>query len=62
MSNMSYCRFENTYRDFIDCVENIDNNDLSKSESIYREGIIKLCVKIALDYGHEVGRPVVYVK
>lgn len=25
MANMSYCRFQNTLSDFIDCVENLDN-------------------------------------
>ena len=35
MSNMSYCRFENTARDMYDCLEAIDNEDtrdLSETE------------------------------
>ena len=35
MSNMSYCRFENTSRDLMDCVDAIENNeteDLSEYE------------------------------
>ena len=35
MSNMSYCRFENTSNDLLDCLwdleERIDNNGLSES-------------------------------
>ena len=27
MSNMSYCRFENTSRDLMDCVDAIENNE-----------------------------------
>jgi len=27
MSNMSYCRFENTSRDLMDCVDAIKNNE-----------------------------------
>ena len=25
MANMSYCRFQSTLSDFIDCIENLDN-------------------------------------
>ena len=27
MSNMSYCRFENTSRDLMDCVDALENNE-----------------------------------
>lgn len=46
MSNMSYCRFENTYHDLIDCYNHLDDNT-SSSEEIYKENIIKLCREIA---------------
>lgn len=59
MSNMSYCRFENTHNDLMDCYHNMDDDDLSESESKYRAKLIELCVEIALDYGHEVGRDIV---
>ena len=37
MTNMSYCRFENTYHDLKDCIENFtDLSDLSKSERVYK--------------------------
>lgn len=60
MPNMSYCRFENTLRDLKDCVDHLDDC-LSESECDYRETLIALCVEIALDYGHEIGRPVIYI-
>ena len=44
MSNMSYCRFHNTYYDLKDCVENFtDLNDLSKWEQSYALKMRKLC-------------------
>jgi len=42
MANMSYCRFENTYRDLVDCYTNMED-ELSESEYKYRERLIKLC-------------------
>ena len=36
MSNMSYCRFQNTSRDLMDCIEAINDNDtedLSSNEN-----------------------------
>jgi hypothetical protein len=50
MANMSYCRFENTYRDLMDCYHNINNNDLSKGENEYRERMIKICQDILDEY------------
>ena len=47
MANMSYCRFENTYRDLNDCYRNIDNTDLSKTEIAARRKLIELCQLIA---------------
>lgn len=47
MSNMSYCRFENTYRDLCDCVEHIEDENLSESEKFYRGRIIELSKEIA---------------
>ncbi len=45
MTNMSYCRFENTLRDLHDCDESIDNGDrLSRSEYESRAALLKLCV------------------
>jgi len=30
MSNMSYCRFENTSRDLNDCIEAIENGEINE--------------------------------
>lgn len=49
MPNMSYCRFENTYRALMDCYHNI-NNGLSESESNYRNKLIELCQDILDEY------------
>ena len=46
MSNMSYCRFENTYNDLKDCVEALNENglkELSDQENIYAKKIKDLC-------------------
>lgn len=43
MSNMSYCRFENTFNDFMDCLEALEDmqsedlDNLSASERRYAE-------------------------
>jgi hypothetical protein len=50
MPNMSYCRFENTYKDLLDCfraLRDLDElTDLSDSEKSYAERLIKLCEEI----------------
>ena len=46
MPNMSYCRFENTYRELCDCVNHMEDDDLSKSEKEYRKKIIELSKEI----------------
>lgn len=46
MANMSYCRFENTYHDFVDCVEAIEYDDfeeLSDSEKRYAKLLYEAC-------------------
>jgi len=48
MGNMSYVRFENTYRDLQDCFEHLwDNDVLSESEGGYRKLLVKLCQDMA---------------
>jgi hypothetical protein len=54
MGNMSYCRFENTAADLRDCLENMDDCDLSESEKRARKRIIKMAKQITDDYGDEV--------
>ena len=49
MSNMSYCRFENTSKDLSDCVyaiENGEHTDLSRYEKDGLERILSLCEEI----------------
>jgi hypothetical protein len=46
MANMSYCRFENTLRDLRDCYNNMDNDNLSKSEFSARKQMIEMCINI----------------
>lgn len=53
MSNMSYCRFENTLRDLMDCYHHIEDENLSKSETRARKGLIETCERIADDYADE---------
>jgi hypothetical protein len=56
MSNMSYCRFENTYSDLVDCYEALGEqelDDLSETERKYAEKLIKLCEKISNNYGED---------
>ena len=51
MSNMSYCRFENTLSDLQDCFENMDA-DLEKDSREWRarEELIDICQDIAADF------------
>lgn len=42
MSNMSYCRFENTYSDLRDCVDALAD-PMSKDEARYARKMYKLC-------------------
>jgi len=50
-TNMSYCRFENTYRDLQDCYNAMDD-DLSEEETEFRKRLIELCRDISDEYGH----------
>ena len=52
MSNMSYCRFQNTLRDLKDCLDalcDIDGNlsELSKEEARAADSLILVCEEIA---------------
>lgn len=56
MANMSYCRFQNTLEDLRSCYNNmdaIDDPETSPEELKAVKAIIKLCEKIADDYGDE---------
>lgn len=45
MANMSYCQFENTYRDLLQCLSAI-NERLSDRETGYRDHLVELCKEI----------------
>ena len=42
MPNMSYCRFENTYNDLIDCLDNISDEASNDRDERYRIKMIRL--------------------
>ena len=52
MANMGYCRFQNTLADLRDCMEAMDDPDISADESRARQRLIALCTEIAEDYGN----------
>ena len=49
MSNMSYCRFQNTSADLSDCMEHLFTDDLSEEEERARKSLIRKCKEIAAD-------------
>lgn len=53
MANMSYCRFQNTLTDLLDCYRNMDDDDLDEYETEARTALISLCIDIADEYGDE---------
>ena len=55
MANMEYCRFTNTREDLQDCLEHMDDEDVSSDEQRARRAIIRLAVTMALDYGETIG-------
>ena len=54
MSNMSYCRFQNTRLDLRDCKEALDDGEfesLSGEELHAAKRLIAICQEIAIEYG-----------
>jgi hypothetical protein len=52
MSNMSYCRFQNTVRDLADCQEALDECEvLSKDELSARHELVQMCAEIVARHG-----------
>ena len=49
MANMSYCRFENTYKDLLDCYNNM-NNITSEREHDYMQRLVDVCRDIIDEY------------
>ena len=55
MSNMSYCRFENTLRDYEDCLTALKNGDasnskLSQEEIYYRDALYEAAKDFVAEY------------
>ena len=48
MSNMGYCRFQNTLKDLRDCFDHIDD-DLSDEEDRARQELLEMCRAIVMD-------------
>jgi len=48
---MSYCRFENTYNDLIDCIENMDYEAGNERDELYRKRLIELMID-TVESGH----------
>lgn len=60
MSNMSYCRFQNTLPDLQDCYDAMGEKkprELSFEEQIARRHLVRLCRDIVADYEHEADAP-----
>jgi hypothetical protein len=53
MSNMSYCRFQNTLLVLYDCQEHIHEDDLSESEQRAKKRMIQACKEIADEFSEE---------
>ena len=57
MANMGYCRFENTYRDLVDCLRALSDSgadSLSDRELQYADMMMQLCEDFHLNYEDEV--------
>ncbi len=53
MSNMSYCRFENTLADLKDCADALDEGrTLSDSEQAAFEEMVEVCTMISKNFAH----------
>ena len=50
MSNMGYCRFENTFNDLEDCCDHINDEDLSDNEKKFRKRLVQLCQDLIDEY------------
>lgn len=65
MSNMSHCRFENTYKDLSDCKEALDEagsiqevqKDANRYEFDYVRKLVELCKEIVDQYESDLDEP-----
>lgn len=54
MSNMSYCRFQNTQQDFADCLEHIKDAGLSEDEKRARVRLVQAAMEMLQEIGLDV--------
>lgn len=52
---MSYCRFENTFNDLQDCLENINDYKMSYMELRFRNRLVETCKEI-IEQAEEIKR------
>jgi len=57
--NMSYCRFQNTLSDLIDCDNNLPGNDLSIDEARAFADLIELCRELTEKFEGQNGRELI---
>ena len=51
MSNMSYCRFQNTASDLQDCADNLRDGDLSRQEKRARANLLMIAMQMLEEIG-----------
>ena len=52
--NMSYCRFENTVNDMMDCINNMELDEhASDYEKRARKRFVELCAQVVKDHREE---------
>ena len=49
MTNMSYCRFQNTLQDLEDCYDHLWDEDLSHVEEVARRNLIRIARSMVMD-------------
>ena len=62
MSNMSHCRFENTYKDLVDCLDALEESgdirefieSRNDYEKPYVKKLVELCKEISTDFWDDV--------
>ena len=57
MGNLSYCRFENTSDDLVDCLDHINDKLVSQAEQKARKELIETCKDILEALGYDVKSP-----
>jgi len=50
MANMSYCRFENTFHDLLDCLRNIDSKAETERDERFRVKMVQLLQSVNDEY------------